>query len=116
MSLHGRGGLWVVVLIAFIIAAAGPCRGQGRTFPGLVSSEDASDHQQRQLQQLQAAPARLLSTAGAVPSSKAAAGEQASLNAAGVGNILDSSRLQKLYRGCGTRFCGPATAGAYPKK
>ena len=116
--MHGRGGLWAVVLIAFIVAAAGPCRGQGRTVPGLGSSEDASDHHQRQLQQLQAVPARLLAAAGAVPSSKAAAAEgQASLNAAGLSNVLDSSRLQKLLqRGCGHRFCGPKTVAAYPKK
>lgn len=116
MFTHGRGGLWAVVLIVFIVAAAGPCRGQGRTFPGLLSNEDAAEYQSRQLQQLQAAPVRLLSAAGGVPSSKAAAAEGlVSLSAAGRSNTLDSSSMHKLYNtGCGRRFCDKAAS--LPKK
>jgi hypothetical protein len=31
-------------------------------------------------------------------------------------NVLESNRMQKLFKGCGTRWCGPTTARTYPKK
>lgn len=110
------------MFILFIIAAAGPCSGQGRTWPGLASSnEDAEIQYHLQSDQQHAAPVRLLSAAGVGPSSTTAAaagGVKASLDPARSSDVPGSSnaKLFSVSR-CRTRFCAPQPAtAAYPRK
>jgi hypothetical protein len=123
--MHGRGGMWAVVFILFIIAAAGPCSGQGRSWPGPASSNaDAAIQHVGQSSQQHAAPVRLLAAADAMdlarPSSAAAAagGVKASLDPARSSSVPGSSNA-KLFSvsACRRRFCTPEPATAtYPRK
>jgi hypothetical protein len=117
--MHGRGGLWAVVLVVLIVAAAGPGSGQGRTLRGPASSnEDAVRLQNLQYEQHHAAPARLLSAAGAGPSNTAAAAPDVKARLdPGHSNFLSSenAKLFAMSR-CRYRFCNPEPSAAVPKK
>jgi hypothetical protein len=100
MDRRGGGRLWAALLVVCIIAAAGPCKGHGRAWPG-----QASEHNSEASAQSLVSPVRVLldalpsATAGVDHSSMAAGQLEAGLQA------LDSQSTRRLQVRCRGRYC-----------
>jgi hypothetical protein len=104
MYRSGSSKLWALVLIASIVAA-GPCSGEGRSWPVRTAALKSVLIQQQQHGPI--SRARVLQEA-ADSNSKAVQDK-----------VLDSSSMKKMYavnRPCGSnrRFCSPAAGAKLP--